>query len=470
MRINGFRMVRQKIRQKGTPLAKALPCMLSILLVILLMACKQQSEEPVDDALPHPLSTLYGNSSPTITRTPTSTHTSIPSPSPSLMVLPSSTPNSTATPIVTAIPPEGNQYLHCPGAPETSLNVDTWARANTESAFPNLVRSHAALSAEIMGKIQPGELVLVADGPRCADGYNWWFVLSVDGLEGWIAEGEEAVYSLVPLQPVPGIFTSGPNTIALTADQVQGANDLEGAIIRATAEGTKPGTVILDGQNGPFVFTGPDKSVNIFVSNLTLRGVNRAVIENCDDGLFFDNFPLQNIRVEGIEFDCTGGGVSASGAFINVTFRHNIFKVETVGIGLEGDSRGWLVTENVIKSGQEGILLSGADRIIITHNYISGNRGISLYQSSLVKVRKNIIAVTQQGILMARESILNLIESNAIRASHAGIVLESDVRHNTVLENRITCTLDGSCVVVEAPPEATGMNTISGNTLEMTSE
>lgn len=382
----------------------------------------------------------------------------------------SGTPNATATPVETATHPEGTQTFDCPGAPAISLNLDTWARANTEPAFPNLLRSQPDLSAEVVGKIQPGELVLVTDGPQCADGYPWWFVLSVNGLKGWVAEGEADVSWLVPLQPAPGKYSPGPNILTLTADQVQGANDIEAAILRATAEGMKPGIVILDGQNGPFVYSGPDRSVNIFVSNLTLLGVNGAVIENCADGLYFDNFLLQNIRVEGIEFNCSGGGVAANGGFSNVTFRHNIFKVETVGIGLEGDSSGWLITENVIKSGESGIQFSGVDRIIITHNYISGKSGVSLWQSSLVKIRKNIISATNQGILLARESTLNWIESNAIHVSRAGIVLEPDARLNSILENRITCMLDGSCVVVDASIEATGLNTLSGNTLEATSE
>ena len=93
------------------------------------------------------------------------------------------------------------------------------------------------------------------------------------------------------------------------------AVDIEAAIIQATAEGTRQGMVTLDGKKGAFVFTGEDRSVNIFVSNLTLRGVNQPVIQNCDDGLFFDNFPLENVQVEGITFLCSGDGVEASGSF-----------------------------------------------------------------------------------------------------------------------------------------------------------
>ena len=107
---------------------------------------------------------------------------------------------------------------------------------------------------------------------------------------------------VLPFIPLGSVFADSqtPSTITLTAGQVSSAVDIEAAIIGATARGTRPGTVILDGQNGPFVLTGDDRSMNIFVSNLTLRGVNQAVIKNCDDGLFFDSFPLKHILVEGV--------------------------------------------------------------------------------------------------------------------------------------------------------------------------
>jgi hypothetical protein len=49
----------------------------------------------------------------------------------------------------------------------------------------------------LIGQIQPGENVLVVDGPRCADSYTWWLVRSLEGLEGWTAEGDTEGYWLV---------------------------------------------------------------------------------------------------------------------------------------------------------------------------------------------------------------------------------------------------------------------------------
>ncbi len=39
------------------------------------------------------------------------------------------------------------------------------------------------------GQIPNGDIVRVADGPRCADGYVWW-LLNYDSMMGWTAEGD----------------------------------------------------------------------------------------------------------------------------------------------------------------------------------------------------------------------------------------------------------------------------------------
>jgi hypothetical protein len=269
---------------------------------------------------------------------------------------------------------------------------------------------------------------------------------------------------LVPLQPVSADWGSKQNVITLTADQLDSADDIEAAIISATARGTRPGTVILDGRNGAFFFTSDDRSLNIFVSNLTLRGVNRAMIENCDDGLFFDDFPLKNILVEGITFICTGDGVEASGTFENVTLRNNIFRAGLNGISMDGASSDWLITENVIETDRGGIEITGAKKIVITNNHISGYIGVFLRQCSQFQVRKNVIHASYQGVLLAQESWKNMVQMNIIRGvSHSGIALEPGVTGNLILTNRVLCAPGTSCLTVDATPEVAEMNTIAGN-------
>jgi len=59
--------------------------------------------------------------------------------------------------------------------------------------FSNL-RSEPGLKGEWIAKLKPGQAIWIVDGPRCADGYTWWFVRSLEKLEGWTAEGDSANY------------------------------------------------------------------------------------------------------------------------------------------------------------------------------------------------------------------------------------------------------------------------------------
>lgn len=254
------------------------------------------------------------------------------------------------------------------------------------------------------------------------------------------------------------------NVITLTAGQVDSADDIEAAIIRVTAKDTRPGTIILDGRNGAFVFSGADRSLNIFVSNLVLRGVNQAVIENCDDGLFFDDFPLAHILIEEIAFLCTGDGLEAAGAFRDVTLRNNMFRAGNNGIGAVGPSSGWLITGNLIQADWDGIRMTGAEKVVITSNHLSGKIGIGLLQCSQFRVRRNAIQATYQGVLLGQESRKNMVQANTfLGVSAAGIALEPGVTGNWILANRVLCASGMSCLTVDALPEVAEMNTIAGN-------
>src|SRR4030065_25748 len=68
-------------------------------------------------------------------------------------------------------------------------------------------------SGEVIGQIQPGENVLVLDAPRCADGYTWWFIHSVAGIEGWTAEGDATGYWLTPIQPLSADWSFSKNSL-----------------------------------------------------------------------------------------------------------------------------------------------------------------------------------------------------------------------------------------------------------------
>ncbi|GAP13094.1 hypothetical protein LARV_00836 [Longilinea arvoryzae] len=102
---------------------------------------------------------------------------------------PTSTPGP-ATSVPTASATPTRTVVTCTGAPDTLLNVGDWVHVSLEQPISNRIRSTPNINSEMLGKIQPGEMVQVLDGPECADGYVWWFVHSLSGLQGWTAEGD----------------------------------------------------------------------------------------------------------------------------------------------------------------------------------------------------------------------------------------------------------------------------------------
>jgi parallel beta-helix repeat protein len=422
--------------------------------IFLLSACR-------GDTVSQPSASSPVTPSPTTTATITSTSTPLPT------VTATPTATSTLTPTLTStltLTPTATPISACPGAPEIVLKADSLALVSSDPPLPNRIRSQPSIEAEVLGQALPGETVLVLDGPHCADGYAWWHVHSLEGVEGWTAEGDQENYWLLPAVVEARDVENQENVVRLVAQQVYGAEALEAAISRATADGTRPGTVILDGKDGPFVYRSDDRSLNLFRSNLTLRGVNQARIENCDGGLSFDDTPLQNILVEGIDFVCEGDAVSSYGVHKNVTLRNNRFQAGKNGIIMGSTPSNWTITGNNIQADGDGIVIHGAQRFLIANNFISGYNGILLQASSNIQVRKNNLETRKYGVLLIEESWNNSVRANTIQdVTVAGIYLEAGVTSNDVLENTVVCSPTASCVTVEAPNEAKKSNRISGN-------
>jgi dipeptidyl aminopeptidase/acylaminoacyl peptidase len=89
--------------------------------------------------------------------------------------------------------------------------ADSWSRlsagihavvAGEADDPPNRVRSSPETDAEIITQLYPGEIVLVSEGPICADGLVFWKVehKSIPGGAGWTAEGDMKEYFLEPIQ------------------------------------------------------------------------------------------------------------------------------------------------------------------------------------------------------------------------------------------------------------------------------
>jgi hypothetical protein len=207
-------------------MAKWLTC---LCILLFLASC---NPKPTVTAIPTapPSSTVAGSptSPPILTATPvkgrTVTQTSIP------------TQERTATtaPTKTFTPAPPTIVASCPGAPDILLNKGAWAQVSLDPPVPNKVRSQPNKSGELIGWVQPGENVEVVDGPRCADGYTWWFVRNLSGLEGWTVEGDSSGYWLVnPIYawyhlPKPlisaGLKTYDLRELKISADQALVSN------------------------------------------------------------------------------------------------------------------------------------------------------------------------------------------------------------------------------------------------------
>jgi hypothetical protein len=68
---------------------------------------------------------------------------------------------------------------------------------------PNHVRSAPSTDASVITQIDPGEFVLVMEGPTCVNNLVFWKVRSdaIPGGVGWTGEGDGAKYYLVPYHP-----------------------------------------------------------------------------------------------------------------------------------------------------------------------------------------------------------------------------------------------------------------------------
>jgi hypothetical protein len=104
------------------------------------------------------------------------------------------TPRVSATPIQRAFKP-------CEDAPFSRLTVGVRAATPREPALPNRVHTEPGKDAEVSGYIVPGQSVLILEGPVCMEGWVWWKVHNeINSVEGWVAEGDELEYWLIPLK------------------------------------------------------------------------------------------------------------------------------------------------------------------------------------------------------------------------------------------------------------------------------
>jgi hypothetical protein len=101
----------------------------------------------------------------------------------------------TATPTAT----KSLYWNACPGTYLSRLEVGDKAFVGLDPPLPNRVRKRPNTSAEVLGRIQPGEFVEIINGPECSNDWVWWKVRALEQeLVGWTSEGDGEDYWLVP--------------------------------------------------------------------------------------------------------------------------------------------------------------------------------------------------------------------------------------------------------------------------------
>jgi nitrous oxidase accessory protein NosD len=259
------------------------------------------------------------------------------------------------------------------------------------------------------------------------------------------------VLLLAPLSQTNAAGGVAPGTIVLTADMVQDAIDIEAAIIQATGGGARPGIVILDGRGGPFEYApqAEDVDINIFVSDLTLRGLYQARLSG--GAITLDGMELHNITIEGLRMECPQDCItSTDGLHQNVIVRNNQLKAGNFGVDV-GWTDGWLIRDNRITAGGDAIHLTSTSGIKVHKNQAQGHIAVRLESTNDCQISNNDLSAEWQGVLLTGPAMANQVIANSISGVQAsGITLEWETLKNKVHANRVHCAADyPECLVVE---------------------
>jgi parallel beta-helix repeat protein len=269
----------------------------------------------------------------------------------------------------------------------------------------------------------------------------------------------------IPTEVSSAAGNNDTGVVVLTADQVRTAVDIENAFHIATDSGAHPGMVILDGRRGPFQYDpayGLDVDINIFYSDLILRGENNAAIQG--GGIYFDGMMLENIIIENLTMHCPGDCmISWGGPHRNVTIHAN--NLIATGYGIQvAETDGWKIHGNTIQAGWVAVDMIMANRIMVNNNRLAGYIPVMLYNSEDCKVVNNTALGSWDGVMVANLSFGNLVTANTIfNVENSGIILGAETQGNKVHGNWVVCAAEADCQTVRAPDDVWDVNKISGN-------
>lgn len=256
-----------------------------------------------------------------------------------------------------------------------------------------------------------------------------------------------------------------PSTVTLTAEDVSTAGDIEVAIQQATQWGSRPGTVILDGSQGPFVYTlaeGNDYTVNIFHSNISLVGSNGAVLSNTQ-GIFFDDLPADHILIKNLTMYCETDCIVSWGNHWDVQIQNVTLYASGIGIQV-AQTDGWSILRSTIQGGWTAVHVLEASNVSIVGNQLSGFIPVILMNAHNNQVKLNTLAGSYQGVLLTAPSSYNRVIANSISGvEQSGVSLEDGTFGNRVIDNVVSCAPGVECLTVSADGSAAELNKIFGN-------
>jgi hypothetical protein len=256
-----------------------------------------------------------------------------------------------------------------------------------------------------------------------------------------------------------------PGMIRLTAEQVSSAQDIEAATHQATAWGTRSGTVILDGSLGPFVFTeneGDDRTINIFYSNLALRGENGAILAN-SDGIFFDDVRADRILIADFSMNCLADCIVSWGNHKDVRIQNMELHAGANGIQI-AQTQKWSVYNNKIFASSAAVQVIEASSIKIVRNQLTGYIPISFVRTENCAAVQNQLQGQWQGVLLTAQSSSNMVNRNQIKGvESSGVALEPGAYENMIIRNQVSCAAGAACLTVDADELTLAANHVIGN-------
>jgi hypothetical protein len=105
----------------------------------------------------------------------------------------------TATRFVMPTPPPVPTSV-CEDTPRPRLVIGERGWVLDDDPRPVRIRSLSSVESDVVASIPPDGIFFVIDGPRCEEGYAWYFV-RYQRIEGWIAEGDPTGYYVEPYPP-----------------------------------------------------------------------------------------------------------------------------------------------------------------------------------------------------------------------------------------------------------------------------